>query len=344
MQFGAAFLLLVTIYGAAAEDACPPNEVMKFAELYANPHLHPCQKASAGFSLVPPLGYPTEPQVKAMCASDACRALIKGILDLKPSDCYLPFSGGRVNAYKMACSFQDACDAHMDKDHESQTYQPTLKPEDKYHATPKPTEDNKHYPTPKPTDHKYMPTPKPMEDDKQYPTPKPSDDKHYPNPNPTDKDHYETPKPTEDNKHYPTPKPTDHKYMPTPKPMEDDKQYPTPKPSDDKHYPTPKPNDDKHYPTPKTTEENYHPPPKPTDDKYHPTPKPIDDGKYHDKPEEPKIVKVDNVNKFSQTTQSVGKEADKDAEILKPPMNGTAFELFPMPNTTYKATHAPKTE
>ncbi|KAJ8552296.1 hypothetical protein ON010_g10250 [Phytophthora cinnamomi] len=287
MQFGAAFLLLVTIYGAAAEDACPPNEVMKFAELYANPHLHPCQKASAGFSLVPPLGYPTEPQVKAMCASDACRALIKGILDLKPSDCYLPFSGGRVNAYKMACSFQDACDAHMDKDHESQTYQPTLKPEDKYHATPKPTEDNKHYPTPKPTD---------------------------------------------------------HKYMPTPKPMEDDKQYPTPKPSDDKHYPTPKPNDDKHYPTPKTTEENYHPPPKPTDDKYHPTPKPIDDGKYHDKPEEPKIVKVDNVNKFSQTTQSVGKEADKDAEILKPPMNGTAFELFPMPNTTYKATHAPKTE
>ncbi|KAE9080257.1 hypothetical protein PF007_g23118, partial [Phytophthora fragariae] len=46
---------------------------------------------------------------------------------------------------------------------------------------------------------------------------------------------------------------------------------------------------------------------------------------------------------ISPATQSIGKEADKDADELKPPMNGTALELFPMPNTTYKASNEPKT-
>ncbi|EGZ30591.1 hypothetical protein PHYSODRAFT_553577 [Phytophthora sojae] len=244
MQFAAVFLFLLSISAAAAEDACPPSEVVKFAELYANPHLHSCQKVSAGFGLVPPMGYPTEPQVKAMCAAEACRALVKDVLALEPADCYLSLSGAKLNAHKMACSFRDAC------------------------------EDDKH--RPKPTEH----------DDKRY---------------------------------YPTPKPTEEKHYKTPKPIEE-KYHPTPKPTEDKHYSTSKP----------------------TEDKHHPTPKPTKNDKYHDKLEEPKIVKVDHVGNVSSTTESIGKEADKDSHKLKPPMNGTALEFFPMPNTTYKATPEPK--
>ncbi|KAG7375105.1 hypothetical protein PHYPSEUDO_004031 [Phytophthora pseudosyringae] len=264
MQFGIFFFFLLSAPGAVAEDACPPTEVVKFAELYANPHLHPCQNVSAGFSMAPPMGYPTEPQVKAMCASEACRALIKDVLALKPADCCLSFAGVELNAHKMASSFEDACKDGSDDDHE----------------------DDKHHPTPKPTDDKYHPTPKPTKDT----------------------EHYLTPKPTKYNKHYPTSKPTD------------DKHHWTPKPTDGKYYPTPKPTeDDKHYPTPK-----------PTDGKYHSTPKPTND-KDTFKLEEPMTV-----------THCAGKESAKDADELKPPMNGTALELFPTPNTTYKATASPK--
>ncbi|KAE8906250.1 hypothetical protein PF005_g1948 [Phytophthora fragariae] len=305
MQFAVAVLFLITISAVAAEDACPSTEVVKFAELYANPHLHPCQKVSAGFSLVPPMSYPTEPQVKAMCTAEACRALINDVLALEPADCYLSFSGVKLNAYKMTCSFREACENHTDKEHESRTYEPTPKPTNYKHPTkPKPTED-KHYPSP-------------TEENKHCSTPKPTDDKHY-----------STSKPTED-KHYSTQKPTD------------DKHYSTPKPTDDKHYSTPKPTEDKYYmyPTPKPTKDyKNHPTLKPTDDKHHPT---TEDGKYHDKPEEPKIVKVDDGDKLRHATRSIGKEADKDVDELKPPMNGTALELFPMPNTTYKASAEPK--
>ncbi|KAF4325522.1 hypothetical protein G195_000771 [Phytophthora kernoviae 00238/432] len=238
MKTAGAIVLFTSIAIAAsvADDACPPSEVVKFAVLYSNPHLHPCQEVSAGFSIAPPRGYPTEPQVKAMCAADACRSLIKDVLELKPNNCYLSFGGVELNAYKLASNFEDACkhekapkdddtscNTDEDKDHEDGKYHPTPKPTD--HKYPKPTEhdkDGKYHPTPKPTDHKY---PKPTEHDK--------DDKYYPTPKPTD---HKYPKPTEhdkDDKYYPTPKPTDHKY---PKPTEHDK--------DDKYYPTPKPTDD----------------------------------------------------------------------------------------------------
>ncbi|EGZ30575.1 hypothetical protein PHYSODRAFT_263923 [Phytophthora sojae] len=241
MQFAAVLLFLLSISAVAAEDACPPTEVVKFAELYANPHLHPCQKVSAGFSLVPPMGYPTEPQVKAMCAAEACRALVKDVLALEPADCYLSLSGAKLNAHKMACSFREACEDDTDhKEHE----------------------DDKHKPTPK------------HSDDKHRPKPTEHDDKHY----------YPTPKPME-GKHYKTPKPTEEKY------------HPTPKPTEDKHYSTPKPTEDKHYDTPKPTEE--------------------------------------------KTTNRPRGQRQLD-DRLKPPMNGTALEFFPMPNTTYKATPEPK--
>ncbi|KAG2532795.1 hypothetical protein JM16_000103 [Phytophthora kernoviae] len=192
MKTAGAIVLFTSIAIAAsvADDACPPSEVVKFAVLYSNPHLHPCQEVSAGFSIAPPRGYPTEPQVKAMCAADACRSLIKDVLELKPNNCYLSFGGVELNAYKLASNFEDACkhekapkdddtscNTDEDKDHEDGKYHPTPKPTD--HKYPKPTEhdkDDKYYPTPKPTDHKY---PKPTEhdkDDKYYPTPKSTDD------------------------------------------------------------------------------------------------------------------------------------------------------------------------
>ncbi|KAG3093523.1 hypothetical protein PI125_g16825 [Phytophthora idaei] len=278
MQFGIFFLL--SAFVAAAEDTCPSTEVVKFAELYANPHLHPCQKVSAGFSIAPPKGYPTDPQVKAMCASDECRALIEDVLALKPADCYLSFAGVKLNAYKMACSFKDACKVDKEKEHE----------DDKHYSTPKPT----NYSTPKPT--------------KYHSTPKPTDEKYYPKPTEDDK-HYST-----DGKYYPTPKPTDEKY---PKPTED-KNYTTPKPTEDKHYSTPKPTEDKHYSTPKPTED-----------------------KGHHKLDEPMIVKNDH-NDTHCPTHCTESEKAKEADNLKPPMNGTALEFFPMPNTTYKATASPK--
>ncbi|GMF46517.1 unnamed protein product [Phytophthora fragariaefolia] len=327
MQFAAAFLFVLAVYEAAAEEACPPSEIVKFAELYANPHLHPCQKVSAGFSLAPPMGYPTEPQVKAMCAAEACRALVKDVLDLEPADCYLSFSDTKLNAYKLACSFRDACKAGKDEEHESKTHQPMKPANNKHTPNPKPSEGNKPTPSPKPTDEKY------------FSVPKHTDSKHYPD--------------TEDDKHHPTPKPTDSKYYPTPKPTKDDKHYltPTPKPSTNKHYPTPKPtDDDKHYPTPKPTDYEDHPTPKPTEgDKhyptkpYHSTMKPTDGDKDHSKQEEPKIVTIEIEDKLSPTFRSIGKETAKEADAMKPPMNATALEMFPMPNTTYKATAEPKT-
>ncbi|ETI34291.1 hypothetical protein F441_18972 [Phytophthora nicotianae CJ01A1] len=269
MQIGIFFLLLSAF--VAAEDACPSTEIVKFAELYANPHLHPCQKVSAGFSLAPPKGYPTDSQVQAMCASDDCHSLIEDVLALEPADCYLSFAGVKLNAYKMACSFKNACN---DKSHE----------DDKHGSTPKPTKNS----TRRPTTH--------------YPTPKPTDEKYYPKPTENDK-HYSTPKPT-DEKYYPTPKPTDDKY---PKPTEDDKHYRTPKPTEDKYYPTPKPTDDKD----------------------------------HHKLDEPMIVKTDHDDDHCPTHCAENEKA-KEADNVKPPMNGTALELFPMPNTTYKATASPK--
>ncbi|OWZ15262.1 Elicitin [Phytophthora megakarya] len=148
MQFGLFFFLLF-VYRTVAEDACPPTEIVKYAELYANPHLDLCQKESAGFSLTPPKGYPTEQQVKAMCASEECRALIKDVLALKPEDCYLSFADVKLNTHKMASSFQDVCKVDTDKDHEDDKHQSTLKPtDDEQHqheeSTKKPTEDKDH--------------------------------------------------------------------------------------------------------------------------------------------------------------------------------------------------------
>lgn len=151
MPFGLFFFPLLLTLGAATEDACPPTEVIKFAELYANPHLHPCQKVSAGFSMAPPTGYPTDPQIKALCGSKACRALIKDVFALKPADCFLSFAGVKLNAYKMASSVQDACDA--EKSHENNTLASTSDPVsdpvpksvggDEHDSTPKPTKHNK---------------------------------------------------------------------------------------------------------------------------------------------------------------------------------------------------------
>ncbi|ETN17449.1 hypothetical protein PPTG_05250 [Phytophthora nicotianae INRA-310] len=234
MQFGSFFFFLLSAFGAAAEDECPPTEVVKFAELYANPHLNPCQKVSAGFSIAPPKGYPTDQQVKAMCASDECRALIEDALALKPADCYLSFVGVKLNAYKLATTFKDACKVDMDKNHE----------DGNHHSTPMPTT---YHPTPKPTHEKY------------YSTPRQTDAK------------------------YTTPKPTEEKY---PKLTEDSKKYP----------------------------------------------KSMDD-KGHHKLYEPMIV-----NKAHRAEN----DKVKDADNVKPPMNGTALELFPMPNTTYKATASPE--
>ncbi|GMF25575.1 unnamed protein product [Phytophthora lilii] len=254
MHFSIAIFFLLTVCGTAADKACPSTEVVKFAELYANPHLHPCQNASAGFSMAPPTGYPTEPQVKAMCASDACRALIKDVLALKPADCFLSFAGVKLNAYKLASDFDGTCKADTGKDHEDGKYYPTPKPtDDKYHPTPKPKESNEHYPTPTPTGVKHYSTP----------TPKPTDGKYY----------YPTSKPTEDNKHYPTPTPTDDKYS-------------------------------------------------------------MGSAFHHQ--EEPKIVKNGSSDKPCPTHYA-GKESMKMPDAQKPPMNSTAAELFPMPNTTYKA-------
>ncbi|KAF4036674.1 Elicitin [Phytophthora infestans] len=258
MLFGIFFFFLLSAFVAAAEDACPSTEVVKFAKLYGNEHLRPCQKVSAGFSIAPPKGYPTDPQVKAMCASYECRALIEDVLALKPSDCYLSFAGVKLNAYKIMCAFKDACNGEKDKDHE----------DDKHHSTAKPTT---HYPTSKPADEKY----------------------------------YLTPKPTED-KHYSTSKPTDGKYDPTRKPT-DEKYSKTPKPTDDKHYPAPKPTGDKD----------------------------------HHGLDEPMIVKTDHDDKH-YPIHCADNEKANEADGLKPPMNGTALELFPMPNTTYKATPSPK--
>ncbi|KAL7687924.1 putative elicitin [Plasmopara halstedii] len=111
MPFGLFFFLLLSTFGAAAENACPLTELIKLAELYANPHLHPCQRVSAGFLEAPPKGNLTNPQIKAICGSDACRALVKDVLSLKPADCFLSLGGVKLNAYKIASSVQNACDA-----------------------------------------------------------------------------------------------------------------------------------------------------------------------------------------------------------------------------------------
>ncbi|KAK1947191.1 Beta-elicitin cinnamomin [Phytophthora citrophthora] len=259
MLFGILFFFLLSVFGAVAEDACPPIEIVKYAELYTSPHLHSCQKVSAGFSLVPPMGYPTDPQVKAMCASDACVALNKDVLELKPADCFLSFAGAKLNVFKMAHSFEDGCAKH----HE----------EDKYRPTPKPSKETEYHPTPKPTKYEAQSTPK-----------------------------------TTMEEYHPTPKQT--KYYQSPKSTESGKNYPT------KYYPTTKPTDDKYY-----------------------TPKPMDtEGHY--KPEESVFVKCDHAENAC-LKRSARKKIAKDAEA-KPPMNGTAFELFPMPNTTYKATVSSK--
>ena len=114
MQFNI-FLFFLAAYGATAEDACPSTEIMKLAKLYANPNLHECQKVSADFSIASL----TDPQIKAMCASDPCRKLIKDVLALKPADCYLSFDKMKVNAYKVASSIDDTCMTDMTEDNDS---------------------------------------------------------------------------------------------------------------------------------------------------------------------------------------------------------------------------------
>ncbi|KAF1777763.1 Elicitin [Phytophthora cactorum] len=77
--------------------------------------------------------------------------------------------------------------------------------------------------------------------------------------------------------------------------------------------------------------------PKPTDEKHYSTPKPKD----HHTLDEPMIIKNDHEDKHFPTHCTENKKA-KDADNLKSPMNGTAIELFPMPNTAYKATASPQ--
>ncbi|RLN15354.1 hypothetical protein BBJ28_00024460 [Nothophytophthora sp. Chile5] len=216
-----------SIGAVAADEACPPTEVTKFIGLVSNPHLGPCQKVSAGFSMVPPTGYPTPAQVKSMCASDACHALIKDVLGLKPTDCELTFSGTKLNAYKLASSFDGACKTDAPKSEKTPEQPPKDggkhddgKHDDGKHddgkdgggsKEDKDGKDGKHTPTLTPT---YYPTPKPTKDDKYYPTPKPTNDKDHSKPEKTkapkdDKDH---PAPTavigKGNKYYPMPNTT----------------------------------------------------------------------------------------------------------------------------------------
>ncbi|GMG15361.1 unnamed protein product [Phytophthora fragariaefolia] len=126
MSFAAAFLFLLAVYEAAAEEACSPLEVVKFAELYANPHLHPCQKVSA---VAPLMGYPTGPQLKAMRPTDS-----KYYLAPKPTDSkYYPSTNKHYPTPKPT---------------ENDKHYPTPKPTDyEDHPTPKPTEGDKHNPT-----------------------------------------------------------------------------------------------------------------------------------------------------------------------------------------------------
>ncbi|KAG2862907.1 hypothetical protein PC113_g5866 [Phytophthora cactorum] len=109
--------------------------------------------------------------------------------------------------------------------------------------------------------------------------------------------------------------------------------YPTPKPIE-KYYPTPKPTDK--YSKPSEGDKG-HLTPKPTDEKHYSTPKPKD----HHTLDEPMIIKNDHEDKHFPTHCTENKKA-KDADNLKPQMTGTAIELFPMPNTAYKATASPQ--
>ncbi|KAG6974413.1 hypothetical protein JG688_00003069 [Phytophthora aleatoria] len=102
----------------------------------------------------------------------------------------------------------------------------------------------------------------------------------------------------------------------------------------EKYYPTPKPTDK--YSKPSEGDKG-HLTPKPTDEKHYSTPKPKD----HHTLDEPMIIKNDHEDKHFPTHCTENKKA-KDADNLKPPMNGTAIELFPMPNTAYKATASPQ--
>ncbi|KAG7402087.1 hypothetical protein PHYBOEH_007301 [Phytophthora boehmeriae] len=177
---------VISIAATMADNACQPSEVVKFAVLYSNPHLLPCQEVSAGFSIAPPKGYPTGPQVRAMCASDACRLLIKDVLELKPNDCYLSFDGVELNAYKLATKFEDEC-----------KHEKSSKDDDTSWNTDNDHNDDKDHPAPKPTEPKYYPTTKPSEhdkDDKYHQTPKPSDHK-YPKTTEHDKDDKDHSKP-----------------------------------------------------------------------------------------------------------------------------------------------------
>ncbi|TDH68639.1 hypothetical protein CCR75_000939 [Bremia lactucae] len=157
MQFKLFVFLVLTTLGAAAEDACPPTEVVKFAELYANPHLHSCQKNSDGFSMAPPTGYPTDSQLAAMCDSDACHALMDDVFAMKPTNCYLSFSGMKLNAYKIACSFKSACKSDTEKCHEDETHPPTSEaPKD---ATWETTEDEQKHSNHEPSEQDLTPKP-----------------------------------------------------------------------------------------------------------------------------------------------------------------------------------------
>uniref|UniRef100_M4BME2 Elicitin n=1 Tax=Hyaloperonospora arabidopsidis (strain Emoy2) TaxID=559515 RepID=M4BME2_HYAAE len=124
---------LLTSYGAAADDSCPPATIAKLGELYTNPHLHSCQKI---ISDTPPANGSTSEQVKALCTSDECSTLINDVLNFKHTDCNMSLVGVELDVRELVNTFEKACQNNKDDSRDSKKYErpPTTKNDTMNHS------------------------------------------------------------------------------------------------------------------------------------------------------------------------------------------------------------------
>ncbi|CAI5714726.1 unnamed protein product [Hyaloperonospora brassicae] len=119
MQSGFFLSFLLTACGAAVDDSCPPATIAKLSDLYADPHLHSCQKVISETS---PTSDDTKKQVETMCTSDECRTLIADILTFKHADCNLTYVGVEFDVRELADRFDHACQNGTDESRDTKKY------------------------------------------------------------------------------------------------------------------------------------------------------------------------------------------------------------------------------
>ncbi|DAZ99375.1 TPA: hypothetical protein N0F65_005277 [Lagenidium giganteum] len=105
------FVALAAVAAVAAVSAtdCKVDELLAQAyPLVMDVNYGQCQK-DGGYSFFPFTGLPIGDQIQKLCASDACKSLLKKVVAINPPDCDLTLNGTSYNVKDIVNKYATMC-------------------------------------------------------------------------------------------------------------------------------------------------------------------------------------------------------------------------------------------